>query len=243
MANLPDNMPKILRSYGLKVVVVPGWRTRGRPASTGTFNPVGVLWHHTATAISSSIAAILSLLVRGRSDLPGPLAQFGLGRDGTVYLIAAGRANHAGAAKSAGSVASGDGNSLYIGIEAFNNGVGEKWPQEQLLAYVLLSAVLSIEITGNSAKTINGHKETSITGKIDPNGIDMSWARGAVAAKIAELQKPKPVPVASRGKLVDAALKSLRRAKRKARGTRRQQIAAAIAATKMVKPVQRTEEH
>lgn len=198
--NLPDNLPQILRKHGLEVEEVPGWRDRGRPPSTGGFAPVGGLCHDTVTSKATSDAAVIKLLVDGRSDLPGPLAQLGLNRAGKVFIVAAGRCNHAGVAKPSGTVAGGDGNELYIGTEAFNAGTGEPWTQEQYDAYVLLEAVLSHEITGNSPKTVRGHKETSVTGKIDPFGptpfgptFDMDVFRGRVAKELAALDgKPKP---------------------------------------------------
>src|SRR5690606_25838951 len=87
-----------LRAAGLKVVEVDGWKNRGRPASTGHFDPKGASTvHHTGSLTSASNpAAGLSLLINGRSDLPGPLCQIATAYDGTVYVIAAGRANHAG---------------------------------------------------------------------------------------------------------------------------------------------------
>ena len=190
---LPDNLPAILRAEGLKVEEVDDWRSRGRPASSGGFAPVGVLCHHTATGKSSSKSAVLNLLVRGRSDLPGPLCQLGLDRDGTVYIVAAGRANHAGKAKASGTVAAGDGNRLYIGIEAFNDGRGEKWPAVQYDAYVTLAAALCKHITGNSAQTVRGHKETSVTGKIDPT-FDMGDFRERVAERLADKAEPPATP-------------------------------------------------
>lgn len=226
---LPKDLAKTLRAYGLKVVVVPGYATRGRPASTGGFDPVGVLCHHTATRKTSLVASVLRLLVSGRSDLPGPLCQIGLGRDGTVYLIASGRANHAGTAKSVGTVSAGDGNSLYIGVEAFNDGVGEPWPAVQYNAYVLLCAVLSLKVTGNSANTVAGHKETSVTGKIDPR-FDMSDFRNKVAVKMGDLEKPKVKN--SRGKYVDHALQDLKKAS--GNEARMKKIQAAIAALRLV---------
>lgn len=198
MANLPSNLPTILRDAGLKVVEVDGWRGRGRP---GSFAPVGVLCHHTATRKTASDAAVVRLLRVGRSDLPGPLCQIGLSRNGTVYLIAAGRANHAGRAKASGTVAAGDGNTLYIGIEAFNDGVGEPWPEIQKDAYARLCAVLSVEVTGNSSQTVRGHKETSVTGKVDPR-FDMGKFRADVAAEMKALITPPPPPPP-----VDARLK------------------------------------
>lgn len=230
---LPRNLAKLLRSHGLKVVVVPGWYKRGRPASAGGFNPVGVLCHHTATKKTSKIGAVISLLVNGRSDLPGPLCQIGLGRDGTVYLIAAGRGNHAGAAKASGTVAAGDGNELYIGVEAFNDGLGEPWPQIQMDAYELLCAVLSLFVTQNSANTVRGHKETSVTGKIDPT-FSMDNFRTAVGVLMGELRKPRK-PGTSRGEHVDAAIASLK----KARGNegRMKRVKAALAALRLIKPL------
>ena len=190
---LPSTLPKILRDAGLKVVEHDGWQTRGRPASTGAFTPVGVLCHHTATARSSSDAAVVSLLIRGRSDLPGPLCHLGLSRDGTVHVIAAGRANHAGKAKSSGTVAGGDGNRLYIGIEAFNDGVGEKWPAVQYDAYVKLAATLCQQVTHNSVQTVRGHKETSVTGKIDPTS---AWTPSASGSRRARTPPQEEAPEA-----------------------------------------------
>lgn len=226
--NLPADLPSRLRAAGLKVVETPGWETRGRPASTGSFNPVGVLCHHTATGPSSSDEAVIRLLIGGRSDLPGPLCHFGLGRDGTVYVIAAGRANHAGTAKASGTVAAGDGNTLYIGIEAFNSGTGEPWPQVQLDAYALLCAVLSKEVTHNSVQTVRGHKETSVTGKIDPT-FDMDAFRGKVAEALkvhARPERPEANRVVKARRLIAEALRLLAQvpADREAVQKARQQI-------------------
>lgn len=187
---LPNNLPQILRNAGLKVVEVDGWQDRGRPANIGGFDPKGVLCHHTATGPKTSRATVVNLLVKGRSDLPGPLCHMGLGRDGTVIIIASGRANHAGKAKASGNMPAGDGNVLYIGIEAFNNGTGEPWSQRQMDAYALLCATLSKEITHNTAASVRGHKETSTEGKIDPT-FDMN----AFRKKVGALMTPPKAPV------------------------------------------------
>lgn len=202
--HLPKNLPAILRSHGLKVVEVDGWYGRGRPASTGGFDPVGVLNHHTATRVNSDGMGTIPLLVKGRSDLPGPLCHLSVDREGVVYVVASGRANHAGEARRSGTVAGGDGNTLYIGIEVQNDGIGERWPKAQYDALVLLNAVLNVEVTGNSAQTDRGHKETSVTGKIDPAGptpygstFDMDVFRSHVATKMTELEaaeRPKAKP-------------------------------------------------
>jgi hypothetical protein len=199
---LPANLPALLRAEGLRVVEHDGWRKRGRP---GPFAPVGVLCHHTATPKSASDAAVCRLLIVGRSDLPGPLSQIGLARDGTVHLIAAGRANHAGTAQSSGTVAAGDGNTLYIGIEAFNDGVGEPWPAVQYDAYVTLAAALSKHVTGNSAQTVRGHKETSVTGKIDPR-FDMDTFRARVDDRITDRDQSEEDDMPSIRELLDEPL-------------------------------------
>lgn len=235
---LPLNTPQILRSHGLKVVEVPGWQTRFRPASTGGFDPAGVLCHHTATGPKTSVAAVLRLLVEGRSDLPGPLCTFGLGRDGTVYIVSRGRSNHAGAAKASGTMAAGDGNTIYYGIEAFNDGIGEPWAALQYSAYAKLCAVLCVEFTGNSNKTVRAHKETSITGKIDPT-FNMDTFRLKVQDYIEEIKaddKPVAPPKTkwSRGPKVDAAIYSLEKAR--GRGERAKKINVALAQLKLIKP-------
>jgi hypothetical protein len=186
VTTLPHDLPARLRRHGLTVREVPGWKTRGRPASTGGFAPVGVLCHHTATGRNWTDAAVVNLLVRGRPDLPGPLSQLGLDRAGTVHIVAAGRCNHADDARASGTVAAGDGNRLYIGIEAFNDGRGEPYPAAQYAAYVRLCAALSVEVTGNSVQTVRGHKETSTSGKPDPL-FDMDAFRAAVAADMKKL--------------------------------------------------------
>lgn len=235
---LPLNTPQILRSHGLKVVEVPGWKDRVATGSSSTINAVGVLCHHTATSAKSSVAAVLRLLIEGRPDLSGPLCQFGLGRDGTVYLIARGRANHAGAAKASGSVGAGDGNALYYGIEAFNDGIGETWAALQYSAYAKLCAVLCVEFTGNTVQTVRAHKETSVTGKIDPT-FNMTTFRLKVQEYIDKIEaddKPVVPPKTkwSRGPKVDAAIYSLEKAR--GRGERAKKINVAIAQLKLIKP-------
>ena len=172
-----------VRKSGLRVVEIAGWKSRGRPASTGGFNPRGVLCHHTGGADDGlGYAKWLGLV--GRSDLPAPLCQLALGRDGTVYIIAAGRANHAGVAKAQGSLPAGDGNELYLGIEAMNTG-SEGWTKAQYDAYVRLVRAL-IQHYGWQVQNVRGHRETSVTGKVDPGRIDLDKFRSEIGSAAAE---------------------------------------------------------
>src|ERR1044071_5736215 len=102
----------------------------------------------------------LDLLISGRSDLPGPLAQLGLGRDGTYYVIAAGRCNHAGKGIWQGQP---NGNSNFIGIEAENTGLSNDlpWPQVQVDAYHRGVAAILTHV-GRSYVYCCGHKEFAL---------------------------------------------------------------------------------
>src|SRR5207249_4086072 len=61
----------------------------------------------------------------------------------TVYLVAAGRANHGGKGIRPGiDTSCADMNAHLIGIEVGNNGVGEPWPDHQTSAYGAVVAAL-----------------------------------------------------------------------------------------------------
>ena len=85
-------LPGVLRDVGLTVVEQPGWQTRGH-GDVGRI--VGVMCHHPAGP-ADGIMPSLDTVIHGRPDLPGPLAQLCLGRDGTFFVVAAGHCNHAG---------------------------------------------------------------------------------------------------------------------------------------------------
>ena len=194
-------MPEVLQRAGLKISETPDWRTRGR----GDMGRVrGVMIHHTAGAAQGNMPS-LDLLIRGRPDLNGPLAQLGLGRDGTFYVLAAGRANHAG-----GGVWSGveTGNSSFIGIEAENTGKpNDEWPDVQREALRRGVAALLKHI-GTDASMVCGHKEFALPKgrKTDPL-FSMPEFRESVAALMAAGSPPAPLIPASDG----AARPTLRR--------------------------------
>ena len=207
------DLAAILRGAGLRVVEVPGWRTRSRPESTGGFAPRGNLWHHTGGKESDPEAYAQWMGLTGRPDLPAPLAQASIDRAGVVYILAAGRANHAGKAKASGPVPAGDGNALYVGWECHNTG-SEGWTPAQYGAMVTAAAVTSKHY-GWSAAANRAHKETSTTGKWDPGRLDMSKFRADVAAEMARLSKPS----------TSALRRELRQAEREARKVGRKPLA------------------
>lgn len=177
------------RKSGLPVVEVDGWKTRGHGQMAGVNT---IVCHHTATPLSAAGDYPSLRIVRdGRSDLPGPLSQLGLGRDGTVYVIAAGVAWHAGA-----TFFQRQDNWHAIGIEAEHPGIGP-WAPEQYAAYVRLVDALA-EHYEVPLSNVQGHKEIAkpLGRKIDPN-FDMTAFRRAVvdyrknAERRAKLEKAK----------------------------------------------------
>lgn len=181
-------LPAVLEEAGLKVAEVPGWETRGR----GEMGAVkGVLCHHTAGTRLGSMPS-LRVLIEGRSDLPGPLAQLGLGRDGTYYVIAAGRCNHAGAGRW---MDESNGNYCFIGIEAENTGrADDPWPDVQLDAYRRGAAEILRQLH-QPADYCAGHKEYAMPPgrKPDPS-LDMLDFRRVVAALLANAPSPQLIP-------------------------------------------------
>jgi len=181
-------LPAVLESAGLKVAPVPGWESRG----CGDIGPIaGVICHHTAGPRTGNMPS-LKTLIDGRSDLAGPLAQLGLGRDGTYYIIAAGRCNHAGQGSWRGVTR---GNSSFIGIEAENTAKSDDspWPDVQVDAYQRgVAAILSHVRT--TADFCAGHKEFALPlgRKTDPE-FDMDHFRSCVAALMAGTAPVRPL--------------------------------------------------
>lgn len=173
------NLATIARETGYPVVEVDGWHDRGHG---GFADHVGVVvLHHTASCEpeeTSSNAPALDVVTYGRSDLEGPLAHYVLGFDGTIYVVAAGNAWHAGSGGWQGF----SGNETAVGIEAEDSGDGD-WTPEQLDAYPRLVARICWFL-GISESGVCGHKEWT-SRKIDPAGIDMNSFREEVAYYLA----------------------------------------------------------
>ena|ERR1700733_3212976 len=172
-------LAQVLRDASLKVSECDGWQNRGR-AEMGKVQ--GVLCHYTGGSRQGNMPT-LDILIKGRTGddaLPGPLSQLGLGRDGTYYVIAAGRCNHAGPGTWKGITS---GNSSFIGIEAENTGGtnDSPWPEVQLDAYRRGVAAILLHIKQPDIMYCVGHKEYAPKRKIDPN-FDMNEFRAAVKA-------------------------------------------------------------
>jgi len=189
----PDRLVAALHAEGIRVVEHRSWRTHNRNHK-GPWGPVhGVMIHHT---VSSGEASSVELCYNGHANLPGPLCQGVIAKDGTVYLVANGRANHAGLGDGdvlnavinetplpADNEADTDGNRHFYGFECINLGDGkDSWPAEQLDAIERTAAAIC-RIHGWSADSVIGHLEWQ-PGKVDPRGFAMSAMRNRVTGRL-----------------------------------------------------------
>ncbi|HEV8651313.1 MAG TPA: N-acetylmuramoyl-L-alanine amidase [Actinomycetes bacterium] len=205
---------RILERAGLPVREVNGWQRRGRPPSTNPRDPAypaatrfaGIGLHHTAGHND------LNVVVNGRPGIPGPLANLYVARDGRVFVVAAGRANHFGAgavevyrrtlrdlaplgdAADVGLRDSTVGNGVYVGIEVENFGTaGDPYPRVQIDSLERACAALCEEM-GWTANRCVQHREWT------RRKVDMSY-RGPLREVVAAL-------LAKEELILDAATKA-----------------------------------
>ncbi|UXA11239.1 N-acetylmuramoyl-L-alanine amidase [Mycobacterium sp. SMC-8] len=187
----------VLRDAGQEVVEFPGWRQRGH----GEFKDIrGVMVHHTGSDRASAAS-----IAHGRPDLAGPLSQLHIARNGTVTVVAAGVAWHAGVGMYPWLPAN-MGNWHTIGIECANSGTRpaaphrRNWPDAQYFAMVNSCAAIHRHLGQPAERTI-GHKEYAgrAQGKWDPGAIDMDELRRDITSRIGTdpaASAPRPhVPV------------------------------------------------
>ncbi|WP_369042181.1 peptidoglycan recognition protein family protein [Streptomyces sp. Midd1] len=190
-----------LRAEGLTVVEVGSWKTHNRDRK-GAFGPVnGILIHHTVTRGTTNTVNICR---DGYDALPGPLCHGVIGKDGIVYLVGYGRANHAGGGDPGvlnavrdesygttpptthygqGDTGAVDGNVHFYGFECENLGDGkDPWPSKQIEAIVRASAAVCRAHTWGN-KSVIGHLEWS-NQKSDPHGFTMPAIRARVAERL-----------------------------------------------------------
>lgn len=187
-------LARVARKTGYPVVEVDGWQKRGH----GPMGPVRtVVAHHTAGPIGGGNYPSYGTVLNGTPAMSGPLAQYGIGRDGTIYVFGAGLCYHAG------KVLDGNwSNDNAIGIEAENNGLGQEWPSVQIDSYVKLCHELVKEFALKTTD-VRGHKEIAPGRKIDPAfrnpAMSMVTFRKHVAANgykktVAPVGEIKPKP-------------------------------------------------
>jgi hypothetical protein len=159
---------------GLAVYEVSGWTTRGRSAD---LYPWALIAHHTAATTD-----ITEMLCNGRSDLPGPLCNFELQKNGRWGLLASGRANHAGEATITNSESYGIEATGPIPIEGYGPGAFPGNYDSYVTGCACILAAM-----GATTADLKAHKEIAPSRKIDPS-FDMNTFRSGVAAGGSEAQ-------------------------------------------------------
>ncbi|MET8571794.1 N-acetylmuramoyl-L-alanine amidase [Streptomyces sp. NPDC004783] len=195
-----DGLLKALKAEGCNVVEYKSWRTHNRNHK-GAWGPVnGVMIHHT---VSSGEDSSVALCYNGHANLPGPLCHTVGGKSGKLYMVSAGRANHAGSgdddvlravtnetALPADNETNTDGNARFYGIEIVNLGDGtDQYPAVQYDAAVRWAAAIC-RAHGWGSGSVIGHKEWQ-PGKVDPHGpvegrgqFDMNRFRADVTERL-----------------------------------------------------------
>lgn len=163
-------LPDRLRAADLTVVETSGWttRTHGNLPDAPT-----VVWHHDASPVGDSPGALDWML----SNWDKASAQVWIDRYGRVHLIGTGVAWHAGAVLPEQRAYD---NFRSIGIET-DHTTGEDWPDEQLKALRLTTAVI-LDAGRRDRTDFSFHRVIcSPPGrKSDPAGLDLDTERRAV---------------------------------------------------------------
>lgn len=163
-----------LRDAGLPVIVTSGAYGRG-----GELSSVDAVVLHDTVTPGWSDDSVTQLLIKGRTDLKGPLAQLGMQPDGALVLIADGRCSHNGYGAY--------GNDS-IGIEVYCAGgyKGKEQPYNGVQReHAARASAAILAYVGLDAGRCLGHKETDPNRKVDPYGVDMGEMRADVARYLA----------------------------------------------------------
>ena len=167
---------KELAAAGLEVREVAGWENRGRPASSGAFDPRGIVTHHVGARTSATNpTAGLQLLVDGRPDLRGPLAHVATDYLGRVWLIAAGRANVNGPSRGVPGFPERDGNAVLLGDEVMTDGT-QPLPAAQRHAIAVVNLVVATHY-GTPLEHLYRHADISRSGKWDLGQLSTAQLR------------------------------------------------------------------
>lgn len=168
----------VLRAAGLEVVEHTGWKSHYRP---GDWSPRYGVVHATAAPSSQADDVQVRVVRDGRADLPGPIANAVVDRQGRWHVVSGGRCNST-LVGTAGPF-KGLGNTNALSVEGCNNNTDEPWPDAQYRSYVRGWAAWCRRL-GWTADRLVGHKEHTPGHKTDPS-FDMARFRRDVAAVLA----------------------------------------------------------
>lgn len=172
----------VLSGAGLTVHEAHGWRSR---ADAGPFSPVGVLLHHTGVLATPEAPAPSLAAMIGTDGAPavGRRCHVLVDRNGECWVVAAGRAHHAGPARASGPVPEGDANALYVGVEieyAATSAEPTQYATSMQKSVAVVAAARIVGALGHDHHFVRAHKETSTTGRTDPFNWDMVSIRDSI---------------------------------------------------------------
>lgn len=166
-----------LRGAGLEVVEHSGWKTHDRP---GDWLPRFGVVHATAAPASQADSVQIRVVRDGRSDLPGPIANAVIDRDGRWHVVSAGRCNST-LVGTAGPF-EGLGNTYALSTEGCNDNRDEAWSAKQYRSYVVGWAAWCRRLGWKPSRLV-GHKEHTPGHKTDPT-FNMDQFRRDVQAAL-----------------------------------------------------------
>jgi len=202
----PSEILATFERWGVPHHQVDGWKTRSNSNGWSSRGVSGCMHHHTGNDASDETER--RGLVRGRPDLRGPLANFGVRRSGRIDIISAGAANHAGKGDprvlravqlesydqfpprtrmnqdTPGAVGA---NGKLYGWETYCGGATRKHMSDKqyrvlvLSTAAIISALDAVDGPGTtwSGKSCIAHKEWSTNKPVDPR-LDMSVDRADI---------------------------------------------------------------
>jgi hypothetical protein len=158
-----------LRAAGITVHEMPGWEARGN-GHVSAYE--GGIVHHTGSPFGAALPGTGSanLLTNGRRGLSGPLCNYAGNEDGSITVVAAHPANHAGASggRSMGPLPrTRSFNKRVLGLEIIYPGV-VPMKDAQYQSAAKWSRIVADVVGHGDVERIRAHAETSITGKWDP---------------------------------------------------------------------------
>lgn len=177
-------LPDMLRKYGVEPVLTAGWETRGNEFPT---KPKGALRHWTAGA-TTGVTPSLRVVTFGRSDLPGPLCAVlqsrEVDRPDRAYVIASGKANHAGAGNWNGL----DSNYELLGLEIEWSGPNETFSEARRDVSERIMAAL-LDCGTGADNMVAEHREYAL-----PAGrkIDTNLNGDVMRSRMTVLRNPAP---------------------------------------------------
>ena len=193
------DLADVCRRSGYPVIEVDDWQHRAR--GSGGYDsgrPNHVMIHHTASGASMDGWPDVNYCTFNDDD--APLCNIYLSRDGTIYVCAGGATNTNGSGHDpCGHTPDDSMNSSAIGIEAGNNGSGERWPDRQLACYLVLCGALCGGY-GIPQSRVHSHWEWAPDRKVDPAGPPrpydhgMSWDMNSFRADLGGGTIPIPPP-------------------------------------------------